>query len=57
MLGDKPGTCAGLISGVPAGTERANPQRAQRVEDKCFEGVVRHEKYIFPLSKVYPEPG
>jgi hypothetical protein len=22
MLGDKPGTCAGLISGVPAGTER-----------------------------------
>jgi hypothetical protein len=21
MLGDKPGTCAGLISGVPAGTE------------------------------------
>jgi hypothetical protein len=37
MLGDKPGTCAGLISDVPAGTGRATSATQPTGEHKFFE--------------------
>jgi hypothetical protein len=47
MLGDKPGTCAGLISGIPAGTGCATPATRAKGQDKFFEGVVGHKTIFF----------